>query len=150
MIRLPLIWSCPTRLADDKRIEGIVSHIDIMPTILELAGVESPRGVQGISYAGGLGNGQVEGRPYAYLEDDDIVHEGNDTYLRTIRTPEYRLSYYLPNEDGELFDLKKDPNEFVNRWHDTAYSSVRTELIELLLQAAMQAADSKSQRISPC
>lgn len=150
LIRLPLIWSCPGRLASGKRIEGIVSHIDIMPTILDLAGSNHPRGVQGISYAEGLGDGQIEGRPYAYLEDDAIWHEGNNTYLRTIRTPEYRLSYYFPEGDGELFDLKNDPNEFINRWHEPAYHSVRTELMELLLQAAMQAADPKPQIIAPC
>ncbi len=64
--------------------------MDIMPTILDLAGINHPHGIQGISYASGLKSGTVTGRPYAYLEDDETGD--STTFLRTIRTQEYRLS----------------------------------------------------------
>ena len=146
LIHLPLIWSGPGITAPGRRTEGMVSHIDIMPSILDLAGAKHPRGIQGISYAEELKQGEVSGRPYTYLEDDNVGE--TSTYLRTIRTPEYRLSYYFPNGDGELFDMKNDPNEFTNRWKDPAYRSVRADMMELLLQATMQAADPKPERIT--
>ncbi len=146
LLHLPLIWSCPSLLPANKRTTGIVSHIDIMPTILDLCGLPHPRGIQGASYAQGLAKGQTAGRPYAFLEDDS---EDGKSYLRTIRTPEYRLSYYLPAGDGDLYDLSNDPHEFVNHWHDSSYASIRTELLELMLQATIQATDPKPERVSP-
>ena len=148
LIHLPLIWYNPSRFAPGTRPEGIVSHIDMMPTILDLAGIQHPRGIQGTSYAEGLSTGEVAGRPYAYMEDDGLG-TNSVSYTRTIRTAEYRLTYYLPLEEGELFDLRNDPNEFVNRWNDPEYGRVRREMTELLLQATMQASDPKPERVAP-
>ena len=145
LIHLPLMWSWPSHFEAGKRFPQIVSHIDIMPTVLDIAGIPHPRGVQGLSYAGGLKSEDFQGRPYAYLEDDEEDGKG---FLRTIRTPDFRLSYYLPAQDGELFDLQSDPNEFVNCWNDSAYRNIRDGLIELMLQATIQASDPKPERVA--
>ena len=146
LCHVPLIWSCPTRFAAEMRSEGIVSHLDLMPTILALAGVAQPRGIQGASYAQGRATAQVSGRPYAYFEDDA---EDGRLYARSVRTRDYRLSYYLPDGDGDLFDLRNDPDEFENRWNDPVFSSDRAAMMELLLQACIEATDPKPQRLAP-
>ena len=147
LIHLPLIWWSPSRFGQPRRQQGIVSHIDLMPTILDLAGIANPRGLQGISYKAGLQTGQHPGRDWAYLQDD----EGDDTtYMRTVWTPRCRLTYYLPEAEGDLFDLDSDPDEFINRWNDPAYCSLRNEMMGLLLRATIEAADPKPEKFSAC
>ena len=145
LLHLPLIWCCPKRFGTPRRETGIVSHIDLMPTILDLASIAAPRGVQGVSYRVGLEGGNFSGRPFAYLEDDS---EDNLEHVRTVWTPDRRLTYYLPDAEGDLFDLKNDPDEFVNRWHDPDYGDMRNEMVELLLRAAIEAADPKAERLA--
>ena len=145
LTHLPLLWSCPSRFGRPCRSAGIFSHIDLMPTILDLAGVAVPRGVQGLSYRSLLDGGDHPGRPFAYLEDDS---EDAKEYMRTLWTPGYRVTYHLPRAEGELFDLDADPNEFRNRWGDPDYRTIRNEMTELMLQAAIQASDPKPQRFT--
>jgi arylsulfatase len=149
LIHLPMIWHCPGRFATGTRTEGIVSHVDLMPTILDMAGIELPRGVQGNSYRTALEGGEFTGRTCAYLEDDALGPDGN-TFQRTVRTHDFRLSFYLPENEGALYDLRNDPHEFVNRWHDPNYRDARDHLTELMLKEAMQAADPAPQRVAAC
>ena len=143
LIHLPLIWWSPSLLGQQRRQQGIVSHIDLMPTILDLAGIASPRGVQGISYRAALKDGEYAGRDWVYLEDDE---EDGKSYTRTVWTPRSRLTYYLPAADGDLFDLENDPDEFVNRWNDPEYRGLRNEMMELLLRATIESSDPKPER----
>ena len=53
------------------RIPGLISHIDVMPTMLELAGLFKPRGVQGQFFVPGLCGEEFEGRTWVLLEDDE-------------------------------------------------------------------------------
>ncbi len=154
LTHLPLIWRWPGKFPPGARLEGLVSHLDFMSTVLELVGVEIPRGVQGVSYTEALKQGQGEGRPWVLLEDDDLplLDEGSYGYLRTLRTRDSRLSYYLnynDEPDGELYDLRDDPGELNNRWQDPAYRAVREELLQTMLDAVIQAVDPKPERTAP-
>jgi arylsulfatase A-like enzyme len=149
LMHLPLIWSWPRRFGSPRRQGGIVSHIDLMSTILDLAGVRAPHGVQGISYRTALdGDAPAthQGRRYAYLEDDEA---DGVRFGRTIVTPTCRLTYRLPEAEGEFFNLEDDPRELVNRWHDAGCRKLRQEAVEMMLQATMGAADPKPRRYSP-
>lgn len=156
LIHLPMIWRWPEKFPAGARLEGMVSHVDFMSTILELVGTEPPHGVQGRSYVDLLRRGRGEGRPWVLLEDDDLPLPGEDAeeslYLRTLRTPDFRMSYYVnyANEPyGELYDLCDDPNEFYNRWDDPRYRSVRQQLLQTMLDEVVQAADPKPERTGP-
>ena len=77
---------------------------------------------------------------------------GKPQYLRTLRTGDFQLSYYLNYNDqpeGELYDLRDDPGEFYNRWQDPAYRSVRQELLHTMLDAVIQVVDPKPERTAP-
>ena len=149
LTHLPMIWNCPARFATAARTEEIVSHVDLMPTVLDLAGIELPSGVQGSSYRIALEGGDFTGRTCAYLEDDTLGPEGN-TFQRTVRTHNFRLSFYLPENEGALYDLRNDSNELFNRWDDPDYRDTRNELTELMLKEAMEAADPAPQRVAAC
>ncbi len=147
LTHLPLIWSCPRKFGEARRYDGISSHVDLMPTMLDLAGCSLPRGVQGRSYRAALEHGEDCGREFAYIEDDD---DGGHSRMRTCWTPRYRMTYRLPPAEGELYDLESDPHEFIDRWSDPQYAQARAEMTELMLQGAMDAADPKPPRYSSC
>jgi len=149
LMHLPMIWHCPSRFNASMRQDGIVSHVDITPTLLDLAGIEQPRGVQGESYRVALEGGAFTGRSCAYIENDGLGPDGN-TFQRTIRTHDYRLSYYMPENEGALYDLRNDPNEFINRWYDPDYRDARNDMTELLLKESIQAADPEPERVAGC
>lgn len=57
-----------------------------------------------------------------------------DNYLTMARSRKYKLVYYTgQEEDGELYDLESDPEEFENLFHHRDYQSVKTEMKEVLL-----------------
>jgi hypothetical protein len=47
------------------RIESIVELVDVMPTVLELAGATQPSGIRGVSFASALRGESFVGRPFA-------------------------------------------------------------------------------------
>lgn len=47
------------------------------------------------------------------------------------------MSAYMNSDDGELFDLEKDPNEMVNLWNDNDYQKIKLELMLKALQGQM-------------
>lgn len=133
LVRVPTIWRLPQRWPRGRRTEALISSVDFMPTVLELADVPVPAGVQGRSYRGVL-KGTEGFREAVYLEcDETYLHDR----LRQLRTREWALTYYLESDQGLLFDLVNDPRELHNLWHNSAYAEVKHRLLlELLRQAA--------------
>jgi len=48
VVRIPWLMRIPS-LGPGKPVEGLVSHVDLMPTVLELVGATSPAGLDGVS-----------------------------------------------------------------------------------------------------
>lgn len=131
---LPLIFNWPGHLKAGKVISGIMQEIDIFPTIIELIGIEKPPGVQGKSQAKLLTtNGNDTAYEYAYIE-----HAGSDYSLRSLK---WRFTYYPGKEYGELYDLEKDPYEFVNLWNDKTCGNIKKELTTILLDRLVSTRD---------
>ncbi len=101
--RVPLIMRFPksVRAEGGRRISDLVEAVDVMPTILECAGVQVPPHLQGSSLLG-LIRGGAPGRPSALTEMAGA---------RTLRMDRYR--YVITSEGKEmLFDLEADPGEY--------------------------------------
>ena len=60
LTHLPMTWRWPEKSPAGARLEGTVSHVDFMSTLLKLVGTQPPRGVQGRSYVDLLRRGQGE------------------------------------------------------------------------------------------
>ena len=103
---LPLIIYHPQQQWDGKRITGFVQHTDVMPTILELLGVQAPARVTGQSLVASIQSGR-SGR--------DTVITGWGEHA-AVRTPEWcyigRWSEGPPF--SELYDVRRDPEELHN------------------------------------
>ena len=133
VIRAPLIFRGPG-IQRGQGIGAISSVLDIAPSLLDIAGIEEPEGVQGCSMKQALAGQQPLARQAALTEnDDDFV----PMKVRTLTTRDWKLTYYCGQELGELYDRKNDPEEMTNRWNDPALDAVRAELTGMLMEEIM-------------
>jgi len=123
---VPFIVNWPGHVGTGKVVEGIVQEIDVLPTIFDLVGLETPPGVQGRSQAQLLTTDATDtGYEYAYIE-----HAGSDYTLRSLT---WRFTLYPGNDYGELYDLEADPHEFVNLWDKPEQQERKAKLTNELL-----------------
>ncbi len=107
------------RRVDDR----LVGWQDVMPTLLDLAGIESPVSVEGGSM---IGDWQ---RDWLYGE----VGEG-DHATRMIRKGRFKLIYYPAGNVRQLFDLEADPLELKDLSWDQNHEAVLEELSAILIR----------------
>ncbi len=121
MVHVPLIVKWPGK-PDARRVASLVSQTDILPTILEAAGMQPPA----TSYAGRSLRGREGGPREAILELTwDPLPERHAKMLVAWRTEKtkYIASFEAPTVDAlysaeiggeELYDLLMDPGETKN------------------------------------
>lgn len=153
---LPLIINWPKKVKPGQVIDGLVQEIDIFPTICELAGLPRTPGVQGRSQTPVL-TGQSQDTGYEAVLIEHAIRGENapgknltDTPdVFTIRTQQWRMSYYPGLDYGELYDLERDPDEFENRWRDPKLEDVWRKLRDQLLDILITTHDPLPVRIEP-
>jgi arylsulfatase A-like enzyme len=88
-VRTPLVFRWPGVVPENKRHAGLMSVIDLAPTLLELAGIPAPGAMQGQSIAAGLRDpAAMPARTAAFSERN--WHDC-DEHIRSVRTARYRL-----------------------------------------------------------
>ena len=95
----------------------LVGWQDVMPTLLDLAGIEVPDTVAGLSMV------SAKERPYLYGECGE-----NSTATRMIREGRYKLIYYPVGNRVQLFDIEDDPCELADLATVESHSEARTRL----------------------
>ena len=126
---VPLIWRGKGMAAGQQRNE-VASTLDIAPTLLELAGIELPEGIQGHSTCAQPGCNPVPLRSAALSEnDDDFV----PMKMRVRTSARWKLVHYLNEPKGELYDRVNDPGEMRNLWAEAQYNALRAQLTAQLL-----------------
>jgi uncharacterized sulfatase len=135
-VRIPFIVRWPGIVKKGGICTTPVSHIDIVPTILDVMGVEIPQTLDGKSMRNLLLNPASELKNNIYIE---FARYGNINdgagglqLLRSIYDGRYKLCVNLLSSD-ELYDLENDPDEIHNRIHDLNLEKVRDRLHDELL-----------------
>ncbi|MEZ5962569.1 MAG: sulfatase [Planctomycetota bacterium] len=133
--RMPLLVAWPEHIAPDREVTQLAQNIDFAPTFLDLAGVQVPADMHGVSLVplleGGSTAGWRGGLYYHYYESQAThmvaAHYG-------VRTERYKLiHYYEPQWNAwEMFDLLTDPLERHNIADAAAHREVRTNLEHVL------------------
>jgi arylsulfatase A-like enzyme len=128
--RVPLIIWAPGRFGDPRQIEGLVQQMDLGPTILDWAGLETPSDWEARSLSPALqGADDFPGRDFVYCEQArDGVLTGCD-FMTMVRSRDHKLVHFLDEPNGQLFDLVRDPDELVNLWDDPAAAQVKQVLL---------------------
>ncbi|MCH2573443.1 sulfatase-like hydrolase/transferase [Candidatus Poribacteria bacterium] len=100
----------------------LVGWTDIMPTLLDLAGISIPSTVEGLSMVG------KEKRASFYGE------VGEDAFAtRMVHDGRYKLIYYPVGNQRQLFDLNKDPNEGFDLSNDPTHRYQLEHLTKILV-----------------
>lgn len=152
LTRIPAILRAPGVTSAGARFTGLVEEVDLAPTLLDILGVPVPATMCGQTLSKAIAQGEYSGRdsvlceagggaPTWHKPDPNlkIVAPFEPTSFgpgAMLRTDKYMISVY-GDDNGELFDLEKDPLECHNVWNDAAYSRVRAELTEKLLKRVL-------------
>ncbi len=122
--RVPLLVRAPGRVPAGRVTNAIVDNASLMPTMLDLAGLKVPAGVQGTSLAPLLrGTGPGPEAAYAYLSD------------KMVRQGDWKLIVPLAKSrrnQAELYNVARDPDEQTNLFGKPEAAAVQTRLAALM------------------
>lgn len=141
-LRVPLIVSWPGRFKAGLVSDAMVELLDVAPTLLEAAGEDIPRGVQGKPLTSILTGDADPGvhRPHVYAEFYERTpgrKDIPDAMLTMLRTRDAKITAYAGLDIGELYDLKADPGEHVNLWNDPKARDMKADLMERCFDASI-------------
>lgn len=128
-IRSPFIISYPGLIEAPREDDRLVLNIDLAPTIAQLAGVDIPGGVDGISLVPLLDGSATEWRESALIEHWRLT-EGFGSIIPDffgVRTAKWKYIEYDTGEK-ELYDLENDPYELDNLAGDNQYESIMHDM----------------------
>jgi arylsulfatase A-like enzyme len=160
MVRVPLVLSWPGKLPQGRSEQSLVSQVDILPTLLGLCGLETPKGVEGMPLPLRPGDRRRlfvyaeygAGQPYydwALAKEIGVPKRLGDYTLETgrqlehlymrergghlemIRTRRHKL-IRDSNGEVEFYDLRKDPHELDNAHGRVVYRAEEARLTKLL------------------
>lgn len=137
-VRVPAVVYDPRASNRGKRVDDLTALFDFGPTILDVAGVETPEWMEATSLTPYLTDGPTPPRGPVFAElADDMVQEYCQ-FMTMIREDDWKLVYFLNSDEGQLFDLSRDPDEINNLWDDTNHSAKRNDLTRKILDWRLQ------------
>jgi len=120
-VRVPLIIKYREQFSGNRKIDDLACSIDILPTLLDLSGLNIPKNIEGRSLVQ-LMTSNVNWREYAFSE----IGSSTQSSVITVRgkTEKYVLFRKMGKMEYEqLFDLKSDPWETINLATDRKYEN---------------------------
>lgn len=138
--RVPLLFSLPGT-AVQTRIAGVASLLDLVPTLLDYAGIAQPDGLEGISLLPQItGKRKRTDRRFAAAEWHD---EFRDYTVpgRMVCDEEYKYICYLEPDSEELYDMREDRYERINLARKEGYAQVLEKYRSLLKDHLEKSAD---------
>ena len=134
-----------------RREAGLVSMVDMAPTILSLAGVQAPESMQGRDFSGLLDQSQdmSQWRDTVYNEslflsylhgqrrnpkiaevNQRVIEESRSYRCRGVTTARFKYFIYYEHDPviEELYDIEKDPSEINNLAKSPEFAEVLEEL----------------------
>ena len=127
--RVPLQISWPGQLPSNRRIHPVVSLVDLVATIIDLAGADQNLPLDGDSLLALMHNQAPEWKDEALSE---YLAHGVERPMAMLRQGRYKLNYSL-GDPPELYDIEQDPNEFNDLGTNPDYQVIRDELQTHLL-----------------
>lgn len=112
-VRVPFYMKWPGHIQQGIQIDKIAAHIDVLPTLAELAGVKIPETIQldGKSIVGLINNSNAD-----WPDRNIYFHTYRESKLQpapgSARSSQYR--FVIDKNGTELYDMIADPNEEKN------------------------------------
>ena len=158
--RVPWLWRHPPTVDAGRQHDSVMTHLDFVPTVLDLAGADPLLGMEGRSFAPLLRGESDTHRDAVIVERITILGGGGGARLldakvgknlraanswtrdhdrpfelrvKMLVTDRWKLLHYGGQPHGELYDVVNDPEDIHNLWDDPEHADVRRELTDRLL-----------------
>ncbi|WP_162605986.1 sulfatase [Jiangella aurantiaca] len=156
-IEVALIVRWPGNTPPRPRCSDLISHVDVVPTLLELVGAPVPGQVQGVSFAAQLGHGESGARREEIFAEKNWHGLRQYDPIRCVRTRRYKyivsseerpevplpvdialspsavgVDDTAPRSRVELYDLEADPHETHNLAGAESLAEIEKDLAERL------------------
>ncbi len=134
-VRVPAIFSMPK--APSSIHDTAISHLDFVPTVLDLLGIGTDQTFEGQSLAG-----SVQQAIEVTSKDIHGVYCGNHAFgdMRRMLVRDM-WKYIWDGEQGELYNLKTDPHERENLAYNNLYKGKTNHMHEALKEWAQSYGD---------
>lgn len=118
-LHVPFIVVVPGTTTAGSRSDAVVSLLDIYPTLAELAGLEAPDYLEGNSLVPLLRD------PSMSWDHPTLSTHGYENHA--VVSNDYKYIRYADGSD-ELYDVRADPNEWINLAADSEFAAVKDAL----------------------
>ena len=131
--RVPLQMSWPGHLPEGRWETGPTSNVDIVATMMDIVGIDpSEWNMDGDSLLPYLSGEQPEWKDEVFCEH--LAH-GTEGPRAMIRQGDWKLSYtHLDEPEFELYDLARDPGEFVNLAGQSETMAIQNRLFARIME----------------
>jgi arylsulfatase A-like enzyme len=146
-VRIPFIVYEPSMASDVSRgkvDDRLVESIDLVPTLIDIAGGNIPNHIlEGRSLLPLLhGENPKNWRSYVVSESEyasriafwDLGLEAHEARATMIRTEDWKYIFH-ESFRPELFDMKNDPEELCDLGEDQAYNTILQEMRDLMFES---------------
>ena len=143
-VHVPFILSCPQRVESGKTTDVLFNSVDVMPTLLSLAGVDSPSGIQGMDLSHAvLGlEGPTPDSVYFQILGRGWPGRGDWVgFWRGLRTDQHVYARWLGSDDVWLFDRETDPFEMNNLAGTSEHADIQVHLEQRLQRWVQETGD---------
>jgi arylsulfatase A-like enzyme len=114
-VKVPFLVRYPAVLEGGQTIEKMVQNIDVAPTVLEVAGIETPGQMQGQSMVPILKGEETDWRDRIFYEYYWEYAFPQTPTMHGVRTDRYKyIRYHGVWDTNEFYDLQEDPYEMHN------------------------------------
>ena len=155
-LRMPFLMRYPGVIRPASVNRDMVLNVDFAPTFLDYAGVRTPAEMQGRSFRSNVeGHTPRDWRKSMYYRY--WMHNTSDHHVPAhygLRSDRWKLIYYYgkplgmnganppdTQPDWELFDMRNDPREMHNLYHDRRYAGLVKKLTIELAQRQKEVGD---------
>ncbi|HLK36637.1 MAG TPA: sulfatase-like hydrolase/transferase [Polyangiaceae bacterium] len=105
IVRVPLVIRVPG--VQPRRIRRRVSHVDLAPTVLDLAGLAPDPGARGQSLAPELFGATLTERPILIDQPRNVYYDSKRAFIQG----GLKLHHLIDSNTFRLYDLERDPGE---------------------------------------
>jgi arylsulfatase A-like enzyme len=119
--------------------EVLATNLDIVPTVLDIAGVERPESFRGRSLMPAVAGDETAIHDEVFAELTMLGKRVNP--IRMVRTRRWKYVFYLGHGE-ELYDMDADPWEMTNLADVAEHTKIKADLRERMLTMLRETGDS--------